>query len=978
MKDLFLNCMKKNNTKYFAYLRFFIIGIVLIPVILISFKPVPIVEAQGNVGWIMGSVDPEHAIDTILLSGTMQAPSSRGARCPDPDTCALTQDRAYEITALVYSIDEGASVSMTYGSGAEWHETQWGQNVECGGCFPLVDYEYEFHKTIDISSYAQDTHNLVLRATTSDGDYLRVVYAFDNIPFNLNIAPEINFGSTYQSGSISVGIRISRLQGPAESVTAAVTENVPPNSTITFSPTNSCTPNDECVVTMNVQTQYPGTPTGTYHMRITGTSASASNYAYYDLTITDLPPLTVNVTADPHIGLAPLEDVEIIVDVGGSATGPIDIQGNCGNSPLQTFSISGTSSTSYHFTSACDYYPVEETSYMVSATVSRGGNNAGNTAMVSTTLTDLEACARSASGPGGVLDAEIDEFWPETTLEVREARNILYGESSLRGGFYAIRFNCTNCFAESGTTYVSGDITDFEYRFDNFGTWTPFQYYVDWGPFSVTPITPICISCTPCWFTEPQMYYMYAFGPLSLPVSGLSVGNHTLNLRAREEWSYAGGIDPSGYTYIGWMYQDVPFARNGWPGIELLGPANGSYLNIANPNPNFQARVTDPNINQPLRAHFQVNGFGEYDGTVTTTPGTSEWNPTLLVDGTYTWRAYASDSSEANSSWSEYWSFTKDTIAPTADIQYDEGTVTTTSIPLRLIETDERTGVVAGTAITQVSINGGAFSTINTGVSDFTYTGVNGNTYIFRYTVTDGAGNITTDTGGSVTIAIAVNLDPTATNLSLNNSDFCSASPAYFFSWVYTDGDGDTQSRFEFQVDDSGVTFPSPEINRNYLGLSNPSPTTNNQATIVLLTAQTDYLTYSRAYNWRVRVYDSNGLNSGWVNGTAFSTPTHRLPDCSFTWVPTSPNPEESVSFTDTSTCYDTGGNAVPCVSWDWAFTDGDPAVSTQQNPASEFATSGSKDVVLQTTDSFGSTCSITRQVVVGLPLPRWREIRPE
>jgi PKD repeat protein len=101
------------------------------------------------------------------------------------------------------------------------------------------------------------------------------------------------------------------------------------------------------------------------------------------------------------------------------------------------------------------------------------------------------------------------------------------------------------------------------------------------------------------------------------------------------------------------------------------------------------------------------------------------------------------------------------------------------------------------------------------------------------------------------------------------------------------------------------------------------------------------------------------------------------LPSCNFSWLPVSPNPEESVSFTNTSPSYNISGGTVLCANWNWTFTGGSPATSTQQNPTSEFATSGSKDVILRVTDSFGSTCSITRQVIVGLPLPRWKEVRP-
>ncbi|MDP2930124.1 MAG: PKD domain-containing protein, partial [bacterium] len=235
----------------------------------------------------------------------------------------------------------------------------------------------------------------------------------------------------------------------------------------------------------------------------------------------------------------------------------------------------------------------------------------------------------------------------------------------------------------------------------------------------------------------------------------------------------------------------------------------------------------------------------------------------------------------------------------------------------------------------------------------------------------------------SDTVTVNVNSRPTAGSLNLNNSDFCD-SPGYFFSWTFSDPDLlDRESRFDFQVDDSGATFPSSEVDRSYSGLSNPNPAINNQAVIVLLTAQADYLTYNRTYNWRVQVYDNQipPNASGWVNGVPFSfpTPSHRVPVCDFTPPPppTNLNPGESIIFTDTSNCYDASGNIVSCIDWSWTFTGGSPADSTEQNPTTEFSTSGSKNITLIVWDSFGSFCSTTKQITVSLPLPKWKEIRP-
>jgi len=220
---------------------------------------------------------------------------------------------------------------------------------------------------------------------------------------------------------------------------------------------------------------------------------------------------------------------------------------------------------------------------------------------------------------------------------------------------------------------------------------------------------------------------------------------------------------------------------------------------------------------------------------------------------------------------------------------------------------------------------------------------------------------------------------PTATiSGAPTNSGWCTSSPAYYFNWTYNDNDSNNEIQFDFQVDDSGTGFPSPEVNRSVTGLSNPPPNyPNNAAVIVLPSAQADYLTYGRTYNWRVRVYDSTGLNSGWVLGPAFTTPVRRSPVCDFTWSPANPNVGENVNFMDISVCYDAAGSITPCVSWTWSFTNGAPSSSTTQNPTNiKFSSAGAKNVTLTVSDGVAQ-CSETKQVPVNLPLPNWKEIHP-
>ncbi|MCD5396204.1 MAG: PKD domain-containing protein [Candidatus Pacebacteria bacterium] len=232
------------------------------------------------------------------------------------------------------------------------------------------------------------------------------------------------------------------------------------------------------------------------------------------------------------------------------------------------------------------------------------------------------------------------------------------------------------------------------------------------------------------------------------------------------------------------------------------------------------------------------------------------------------------------------------------------------------------------------------------------------------------------------TFTFAFNQPPIVTDMNVDAQgpdNYCGIGPGLGvvnFSWTYNDQDRDPETRFDLQVDNNS-DFSSPEVNRSYSDLNNPSGTINSQLVSVKNTPTApggDYLTYNTRYYWRVKVYDNQRNDSGWIEGSSFITTTHPWPWPEFTWSPEKPTVNEVVSFTDQSQVF--GGATI--TNWSWTFApDGNPHTSSQQNPEVIFPSDGDKVVILEVTDSSNYTCSREETINMGLPLPEIIEIPP-
>jgi len=207
------------------------------------------------------------------------------------------------------------------------------------------------------------------------------------------------------------------------------------------------------------------------------------------------------------------------------------------------------------------------------------------------------------------------------------------------------------------------------------------------------------------------------------------------------------------------------------------------------------------------------------------------------------------------------------------------------------------------------------------------------------------------------------------------------------FEWIYVDEDGDPETRFQFQIDDD-PNFNSREVDRDFGGLSNPSGTVNSQAVPVSVTPGSDRISFGKTYYWRVKVYDNQGGDSGWVSGDSFDTFSHALPAPDLEWSPEKPVIKDKVEFNSAnSICYDSSNNPISCVgvatfSWTMPGTEGtnyryvDGTNANFPNPKVIFLTPTRGNVRLEITDDMGA-CSATKSLGITLPLPKWKEIPP-
>lgn len=318
---------------------------------------------------------------------------------------------------------------------------------------------------------------------------------------------------------------------------------------------------------------------------------------------------------------------------------------------------------------------------------------------------------------------------------------------------------------------------------------------------------------------------------------------------------------------------------------------------------------------------------------------------------------------------------------------------------------DKRTGQVSGwgkflTTNDWVKLRGSGYGVMigkTTGdFSGWAWGGESGGWISFNCSQAE-TGSICPSANYKVHTSFDMNIKPTTTLGPDPNPvavNLCS-TPAYRFSWIFNDlDDVDSQTQYQLQVDKEGTfsVFGAGEVNITALS-SVDKGVLQTKEVLLAQTPGLNQLGYnSTNYKWRVRVWDSWGGISPWANGTNFISPPHISPSPNFIWKPQIIIRDQLIQFcaiqdggacdTNQSVCYGPGYPSCAGATFTWTLPpNSEFANSTNANtpnPVIKFKVSGTAQMVSLKVEDDAGFCTVSKNVDVTLPLPKWQEILPQ
>ena len=225
-------------------------------------------------------------------------------------------------------------------------------------------------------------------------------------------------------------------------------------------------------------------------------------------------------------------------------------------------------------------------------------------------------------------------------------------------------------------------------------------------------------------------------------------------------------------------------------------------------------------------------------------------------------------------------------------------------------------------------------------------------------------------------------------------------------NWTYSDPDGDSQAGYEVWLDDDSDFSDTISVGKfNHVVDLGLSPCLGPSCSYTVNLAADDEgdwldppplpggLVWANTYHWKVKVKDSNGDWSGFSDSKSFTLPNRASPKVDFTPNPINPGTGERVDFIDDSKCYLSGDSEYDCkdefeitgeddISYEWDFGDGSPIDTTEGNTDHIYSNLGRYIVQLKITDENAGDVNLGigmcwEEVLLGIPIPKWKEITP-
>ena len=300
----------------------------------------------------------------------------------------------------------------------------------------------------------------------------------------------------------------------------------------------------------------------------------------------------------------------------------------------------------------------------------------------------------------------------------------------------------------------------------------------------------------------------------------------------------------------------------------LNSPADGLRTNSTTPTLSANYLEADANngtLSFQLCSDSACASVLQSGTTATLSSGTSgTWSPSSLAEGTYYWRAQATDSSSSSSSdWSATRTLVIDTTppgAPTFGAPASAARVNTTTLHATFVDSD---GTDSGTVEFQLCSNASCSSVVGSSTSSTVTPGaavswtpvVADGTYWWRLRATDAAGN---QTGWTSTQSFVLDTNPPATPTATGPVDgaYLGAAPA--LGGNFSSSDSGDSGTINVKVCNGTCVTGSSASGIADGGSGSWTPTGLADGT----------------YTWQVQAQDAAGNTSAWTTAKSFTLDT--------------------------------------------------------------------------------------------------------